>query len=358
MEGIELSSFSAGEVPQIIEAQSGARNLLTLAVDLASDVGQSLSNPSSWINIFRRTHPRLVQGGSILAVAAPIIGFILNFHESPTLTSATASASAGTSSSTAIPSQWLMNTVPGTTVSDFESFIKTLPDGGSGRRIVYETADHQWYVGRMSLEQAQDVSKHPIIDQIVSNGPTRLYQASVTSSNHSDRHQKRVQPSEIIISEQPNGPKHLRALSLPTSVSIAEAQLGVEGDNPSVRYEFESIQGAGTFIYVIDLGFDTANYVSWHRRKKHLVMLANMNLANTRCRSSVATLSKRILHRVSAPLLITIRKVMAPVWLLMQQAIIWGSPAAPRWLASNGGTSSKILNLNISATSGSGSYRT
>lgn len=196
-----------------------------------------------------------LEAESIYLAVAAILKKKAPVRVTPTLGGGRGSATT-TSTSTATPSQWILNTVPGTTQSEFETFIQTLPDKGIGRRIVYDTADHQWYAGSMTLDEAKIVSRVPIVDQIVSNEVRRdTWEASSGSSLRTEALRKR--DPEFDIYERPGAEKHLRAISMAKSITW-------NIDNVmSEEFTFESEPGHDTFIYLIDKGVDTTHYVSF-----------------------------------------------------------------------------------------------
>lgn len=183
---------------------------------------------------------------------ASITGFILNFHESATTTTAQASATSSTSSSTATPSEWLLNTVPGTSLDDFEAFVQKLPDRGAGRRITYPELNYQNYIGKMTLDQARMVNTNPIVDQISANDPI---DDDLPPINHLRNRDPNVQ-----IFTQPGTERYLKVLSYPRNRVWADLQNNF--DDPLNDYTFENSQGAGSFVYVLDTGFDFNHPVS------------------------------------------------------------------------------------------------
>lgn len=245
-----MSSFSAGDVPQIIEAQSGARNLAQLALDITNDIASNLIDIKRRLQAIQRAHTVLVQGGSIVVTGAAVTGFILNFHESATSTTAQASATSSTSSSTAIPSEWLLNTVPGTSLNDFEAFVQKLPDRGAGQRIIYPKLNYQNYIGKMTLDQARMVNTYPIVDQISANDPINDDLPSSTELRKRNPNIVRQQYAEL----------YLKVLSYPRNLDWTDLLNNFH--DPINDYTFENSQGAGSFIYVLDAGFDDNHQVS------------------------------------------------------------------------------------------------
>jgi len=247
-----LSSFSAGDVPQIIEAQSGARNLAQLALDITNDVASNLIDIKRRLQAIQRAHTLLVHGGSIVVVGASVTGFILNFHESATTTTTQASTTSSTSSSTATPSEWLLNTVPGTSLDDFEAFVQKLPDRGAGRRITYPELNYQNYIGKMTLGQARIVNTNPIVDQISANDPL--------DDDLPPIGELRKRGPNVQITRQPGAERYLKVLSYPRDRNWVDLQNNF--DDPLNDYTFEASQGAESFIYIIDTGFDFNHPVS------------------------------------------------------------------------------------------------
>lgn len=272
-----MSSFSAGDVPQIIEAQSGARNLAQLALDITNDIASNLIDIKRRLQAIQRAHTVLVQGGSIVVAGAAVTGFILNFHESATLTTAQASAASSTSSSTAIPSEWLLNTVPGTSLDDFEAFVQKLPDRGAGRRITYPKLNYQNYIGKMTLDQARVVNTYPIVDQISAND------AIDDDLPSSGELRKRI--PNVQIARQTDAELYLKVLSYPRNRDWTD--LLNNRNDPANDYAFEISQGAGSFIYVLDTGFDFNHPVSinpaesYYRSLQHSTLHLFIVIINT-----------------------------------------------------------------------------
>lgn len=181
-----------------------------------------------------------------------ITGFILNFHESATSTTTQTSATSSTSSSTATPSEWLLNTIPGTSLDDFEAFVQKLPDRGTGRRITYPELKYQNYIGKMTLDQARIVNANPIVDQISANDPI--------DDDLPPIDELRKRDPNVQITRQPGAERYLKVLSYPRDRHWVDLQNNF--DDPLNDYTFEASQGAGSFIYILDTGFDFQHPVS------------------------------------------------------------------------------------------------
>ena len=179
---------------------------------------------------------------------------------------ASASSSASSSSNTAEPTQWILNTVPGTSVEAFDKFIKTLPDRGQGTRIVFPNLRDQSYVGLMTRAQAEEVNKNPIVDQI--SGASAEYRVhdngsdfygeynndSIIESGH-HKITSRAPRLDFVTEEFPY--EHLHLLSWPPDRNFLDSPYV-----PTEKYIREQSDGEGTFVYVLDSGVDFSHIVS------------------------------------------------------------------------------------------------
>ena len=290
-ENIELSSFSGEDLQEVSEIQSKLGNTLNLLRDLAEDFGAWISRPAQGISQYRKLAAQL----ALLTV--PELVLITNWHSSQSAPTSTSSSSAASASSTGNPNDWVLNTVPGTTVDAFEKFVNTLPDKGSGARLIYPGIGDQVYFGKMTLAEAQEVSKNPIVDQITPNllnivdfsraldpsdkvvrgtynitNPTRDahdWNNSETSKDHRVDRRQEVQVWEI----GPNEAQlHQKLLSLPRDRNLQDDDY-VNGQG----YLIEETMGEGSYVYILDTGlakehveFSTRRFLGpleWHIAK-------------------------------------------------------------------------------------------
>lgn len=191
--------------------QDGLSNLRDLLRADLSDIVRFVTNPPSGLIDFKRIAAQFGVGGTITALTGVSINFIVHYDHKDSHQnndaggrSPTGTATAVLSSSLPTPTEWLLNTVPGTSVDAFEAFIKKLPDRGSGERIVFPQLDHQHYVGKMTLEEAKAVSKILIVDQITPNDPLEYY---------TDRMKDQTSPQDGALSSSDTGPPRIEALS-------------------------------------------------------------------------------------------------------------------------------------------------
>lgn len=179
-ESIELSSFGEGEITDITKMQDGLNNLRDLLKEDLSDVTRFISDPRSGLTDFKRIAAQFGVDGTVTGLIGVSLNFIIHYgdrnddgkdsnNSGGHQTTATATATSSTGTTT--PTSWLLFTMPGTSREAFEDFVSNLPDRGSGERTVFPSLDYQNYVGKMTLEEAKEVSKNPIVDQIGSNEP-------------------------------------------------------------------------------------------------------------------------------------------------------------------------------------------
>lgn len=168
--------------------QDGLHNLRDLLkVDLA-DMTRFITHPPSGLVDFKRIAAQYDGDGTAKRLLGVSLGYIIHYGDHRYNDNGgnhssnhgqgnqhTTPPSATETSSTAEPKSWLLNTVRGTSREDFEAFVGKLPDRGNGRRIIYPAVGYQNYATKMTLEQVKAVSKDPIVDQVASNEPVRVF---------------------------------------------------------------------------------------------------------------------------------------------------------------------------------------
>lgn len=158
--------------------------------------------------------------------------------------------SSTTSSGTPQPTAFLISTKRDTARSDFDAFIKTLPDEGKGNVIAYDNIPWQSYVTKnLTAEQANEIKNNPIVDII---GPV-TEEAGEAGVITASRRQPRISKRED--SPRAGSPYHLGMLSAPRDLKDTETW---------PDYEFDSALGKDQTIYVIDTGFRKTHEVSSH----------------------------------------------------------------------------------------------
>lgn len=175
---------------------------------------------------------------------------------------ATTPASGGTptgttSSTTDTPFSWILNTVPGTSLKDYQSFIKTLPDHGAGRQMTLGGHITHRYVGIWTPEDAMIIAKDPIVDTMVQNvrpsGPLNTFITNDTISSNA-LYARAWTPT---IQQDPPSTRNQKILSFPKNEDIRS----LSDTDASYEYAYESSGGDGTFVYVFDAGFNFNHFV-------------------------------------------------------------------------------------------------
>ncbi|KAL8825308.1 MAG: hypothetical protein Q9191_004491 [Dirinaria sp. TL-2023a] len=266
-ENIELQSFSGQDLQDVSQIKSKLGNTLNLLRDLAEGFGTWISRPAQGISQYRKLAAQL----ALLAVPAEV-ALITNWH-SPKPSTATSSSSAASSSSTGDRETWILNTVRGTTVEAFDKFVNSLPDKGAGPRSVFPGIGDQVYYGKMTLAEAQEASKHPIVDQIVLNqvniaqdfrardgeihnisDPTHHVLDRDHSQTPKDHRLDRRDDFNVLRNNPEQARLHQKALSLRRDRDYGDSQY-----LNSQPYMSEEKMGEGSYVYVLDSGLAIAH---------------------------------------------------------------------------------------------------
>ena len=220
-----------------------------VSVALGAGVGGAITGIVSWIH-----GQQSIQN---LASGSP--------KGTPTPT-ASGSSSASSSSNTAEPTEWIFNTVPGTSMEAFDKFIKTLPDRGQGDRIVFPNLRDQVYVGLMTREEAIEINKNPIVDQLTEASSKYslldagsdfydLYNNRSSVESGQPKLSSRAPNYDFEITQFPT--PHLQLISWPKDKNFYQQSfVALE------MYVREKSDGQGTFVYVLDSGVDFTHSVS------------------------------------------------------------------------------------------------
>lgn len=161
---------------------------------------------------------------------------------SSTTQSTTSSSSSGTPS----PTAWLISTKRNTARTDFDAFIKTLPDQGQGNVIAYDNIPRQSYVTKnLTSDQADMIKMNSIVD-IVGQITEEDGEAGIAATR-----KPRVQKRDT--SPRAGSDYHLGMLSAPRALMDTESW---------PDYEFDAQLGKGQTIYIIDTGYRATHEVS------------------------------------------------------------------------------------------------
>ena len=249
----------------------GLNNLRDLLRGDLSDITRFISDPPSGLKDFKRIAAQFGVGGTLVGLAGVSLDYIFHYGDRKhnegnnnndsggQHTAATQTGTATSSTSTATPTAWVLNTVRGTSREAFEDFVSKLPDHGSGRRIIFPALKYQNYVAKMTLEEAKAVSKYPIVDQIGANDP--MVDPDIGAEpDELEPMEAKPQRNRREVVYSLRSPQHLRMISLPKDQSVASVN---EFDpNPAVQYTYDASGGAGSYVYVLDCGFDFGHVVS------------------------------------------------------------------------------------------------
>ncbi|KAL8897459.1 MAG: hypothetical protein Q9192_002562 [Flavoplaca navasiana] len=227
---IELSAVPGA---QVFEAQQTPSALQALAKQLGNalpPLRNCISNPGACRNVYRGT-AGIIGGASIGVPLAAIINYDSTGKVRPTPVVPPNS----NTTTTSLPIEWILNTIPGTSLKCFRAFIQTLPDRGSGKQMIFDGSDYQNYVTRMTKAQALLVNKAAIVDIMISHAPVKL----------------RITNPEFVRTEQRQ--RYQQMISTPKTQSIAAMHSDVRY---GYLYHYERSSGLGSHIYVFDDGFE------------------------------------------------------------------------------------------------------
>ncbi|KAF2721518.1 hypothetical protein K431DRAFT_346376 [Polychaeton citri CBS 116435] len=158
------------------------------------------------------------------------------------------SSSSSSSSSTTMPTPYYFVTKPGTKLTTFNSFIKSLPDQGNGYQITFPDVPWQGYMTNFTETQAEEVRNNDFIHFVSLVTEYNSTEAAIIPSKREK--QKRLF-GRSDLTERKNSYQHLRLLSVADQISIIGDSLPEYLADPKL--------GKGQTIYILDSGFNTAH---------------------------------------------------------------------------------------------------
>ncbi|KAL8728048.1 MAG: hypothetical protein Q9166_005648 [cf. Caloplaca sp. 2 TL-2023] len=260
-DGWELDTFGPGPGNQIFTQVQNEQNGLKAGAKAISDRLSQLrgcvNKPGTCQNIYQTVAGALIGG----TIASPLT-YIITYRGtaiSPTQASKVPSLATVTTTSTATPSSWVLNTVPGTSVEAYKAFIQSLPDRGRGRQMIYGGKITHAYTGTWTLDEAKMIAKNPICDTMCSNAPMtgnlKSFQINNTAATW-DLTLKRSGPNIKIIRENPSDledvQRYQKMLSYPKNRDFRD----LSDTDPHWNYAYEESAGSGAWVYTFDSGFD------------------------------------------------------------------------------------------------------
>lgn len=252
-DAIELTTFSSNEAKILGAEQTTLRNAAKRLSGLAPRLRGAANTPA-----FKST--AIVVAGLILGQDIIVPLYFFTGTKDPLRTTPieafppTPTGPGGEDNS--VVKEWYLNTVRGLSVKEFQDWIKTLPDKGSGTQYVYEGAFCQAYVGRWTEEESILINEDPHVDQQVPNGLARVsFNSNHTFEVFENTINRRAFDYQII--QRPGSLRHQKIISLNRNVYIHNLP-----DNlPVYDYALEDSKGEGIFVYVFDTGFDWTHEV-------------------------------------------------------------------------------------------------
>lgn len=181
-------------------------------------------------------------GFALFVVPLTGIGIIANSNYGLTATTtgtptSTPSASTSTVTVTPAPTRYLFATVEDTPLVVFQIFIKTL-DLSAGYQIVYPNIPWQEYSTNLTAVQAAGIALIPFIDTVELDAPL-----PDGGGYGVVREPSKLQPRAPTYATLPNSPDWLRLISQ------------APGNDAADNYFYDTSQGSGVKLYIIDTGF-------------------------------------------------------------------------------------------------------
>lgn len=280
----------------MVEIQNANRALYSEIKDTLKDIAQLINRPPQALQTLKKHAPAFAVGGTILG--------LLGKSDSVSINALPKTKATGTSPHPAAPTEsekvaddYFLTTVPGTAVKDFQNFIRTLPDKGSGPQRHYDLPlQYQTYLGHMTRLDAGIVNRNPMVGFIGLNrrGNVTIQHGCIDTSKEdgiAGRSTSRFNSTRVstrdaanwVIKQQAGSPLHLRMLSSDPHDLIAFHEFSL--NEPQYDYMYEGTEGRGAAIYVVDAGFGLTHQVSldhrqtWPKaRKLHPLVLLNIIL--------------------------------------------------------------------------------
>ncbi|KAL8781313.1 MAG: hypothetical protein Q9213_006062 [Squamulea squamosa] len=237
---IELASVPGGNVFNVVPPTKSTLGSIAKQLGAAvAPIRGCVRNPGVCQTVYRGTAGIVGAAGVAVPLAA-----IVNYRETP-------APVVPITRNKKVPNEWILNTIPGTSVKDFQAFIKGLPDRGAGRQIVTGGHITHRYVGKWTLDEARIIARDPIVDTMASN--TRMSGARLDLVNNATMASKMLLPragSPTIIKD-PLSTRSPKIVSLPKNKDIRT----LSDTDPIYEYAYDASAGDGTFVYVFDAGF-------------------------------------------------------------------------------------------------------
>ena len=278
LDGIELNTLNAPDIPRVVEIQNANRALYTEMQDTLNDIARFVTRPPQGLQSLKKRAPAYIAGGAVVGFLAKGPSAVIGFHPTTTATNSEALKATTASTASSKPTEteggrveWFFNTIPDTSVDDFHSFIAGLPDKGIGPKNYYDwPTKYQTYVALLTKEEAEAVNTNAIIDQTVPNkkAPSRRHSQfraqvedwqRIAAGRHTNHTRLPPRDDDWKVEQRANSARHLRLMSYNPEYTIKE--LNNKLSDPVTEYTYVHSLGKGVAIYVVDSGFDFTSRV-------------------------------------------------------------------------------------------------
>ncbi|KAL8681480.1 MAG: hypothetical protein Q9186_002426 [Xanthomendoza sp. 1 TL-2023] len=261
--------FAPSSINSVVNARNSAKGLFANLNRVLNNIAQFINKPPQALIALKTHAPLWFPGGVIgFLLAGSNAGVFVSLPK-PIPIPVVVATNTTNSTNAYVVDDFFLLTVPNTTVKEYQDFIRTLPDGGSGTQRLYEwPRQYQTYLGRMTRKQAEAVNKHRIVHMIGRNKFKKIPWAPssylpekgpMLSRSEPDSNRTRLvarRPNWHLLERDPAS-VHLRMLSYPFHRQMYRMMTGrwVDGHLVPYSYTHELSSGAGATIYVFDRGF-------------------------------------------------------------------------------------------------------
>ncbi|KAL8830646.1 MAG: hypothetical protein Q9170_005645 [Blastenia crenularia] len=267
LDGIELDTLDAAGVPRVVDVQNANRALYTELSDTLNEIAQFITRPPQGLQSLKKRAPAYLAGGAVLGLLAKGPSAVIGFQPQ-TKASQVSPAPSQPTETDASKEEYILSTVPGTTVEAFQKFIADLPDKGIGSKIYCDWPTmYQYYTGKMTLEEALIINRAPIVNAM---GPNTM-RKSLHSDQPSPKRTRWMGESsrersngtrlnsrdESRFDTRPDSALHLRMLSADPLINLGH--LWHTLNDPQYDYRYEESLGKGMTVYVLDAAFDLSH---------------------------------------------------------------------------------------------------
>ncbi|KAL8684791.1 MAG: hypothetical protein Q9224_006131, partial [Gallowayella concinna] len=245
--------FAPSSLNSVVNARNSAKGLFANLNRVLNNIAQFINKPPQALIAFKTYAPLWFPGGLIgLLLAGSNAGVFVSLPK-PIPIPVVVATNTTNSTDAYVVDDFFLLTVPNTTVKEYQDFIRTLPDGGSGTQRHYEwPRQYQTYLGRMTRKQAEAVNKNRFVHMIGRNKFEMIRWGPSSYPSRKDRLVAR-RPNWVLEERDPAA-CHLQMLSFPPRERIDHVERPLP-DGTFHGYVHDQSAGFGTSIYIFDTGF-------------------------------------------------------------------------------------------------------